>query len=117
MKKPVNKKVRIIPGQNRLYRSPQIKLKAKKRSRVFESIPVINDEKRKRNRMQETGNGKCIILNWKEFEKNMGIAMFRGAKNIFRWGLGAISKEPKKSTVRVNTSLERESKLNEIGFN
>ncbi len=40
--------VKIIRSTTRLYRSPEIKLKSKKRSHVFETIPILSDEKKQK---------------------------------------------------------------------
>jgi Helicase associated domain/Homing endonuclease associated repeat len=116
VKKPVNKKVKIIPGQNRLYRSPQIKLNAKKRSEVFESIPVINDEKKEKEPDVRDGKWEMHYLELKEFKKKYGHCHVPRSKKYLPLGAWCNQQRILKKYSQGKYQPERESKLNDIGF-
>jgi Homing endonuclease associated repeat/Helicase associated domain len=109
--------VRIIRSPSRLYRSPDIKSSKKKRSRVFDVIPILDDEKKQSEPTILDQRWEMKFLELKKLKEKYGHCdvplIGKRYKYLALWSQkqrGLIRYSPKKF------DPDRLRKLNEIGF-
>lgn len=111
--------VKIIRSSNRLYRSPQIKSRAKKRSPVLDSIPIISDEKKQKEPDLYEHKWEMQFYELQKFKKKHGHCdvpfTLRNKKYhaLARW---CNTQRVKKKFERLKYSPDRLKKLNDLGF-
>ncbi len=110
--------VKIVRSPVRLYRSPDIKSSRKKRSRVFDIIPLLDDEKKQKQPSIRDQRWEMRFLELKRFKEKYGhcevLLINKRYKYLALWG------EKQRGLKRFNPNKfdpDRLRKLNEIGFN
>ncbi len=109
--------VRIIRSPARLYRSPDIKSSKKKRSRVFDVIPILNDGKQQKELTLRDQRWEMQFYELQKFKKKYGHCDVPKGSKIY--GVLATWCEVQRRTKKFHPKKhdsDRLRKLNEIGF-